>query len=86
MPRKSRALLENVPFEPHMARIKTPPGLDGVERELFERIVKQTSPMHFTESDAPFARRLRSSNQPCRFDLSGCTGKPRSPSGMGAGR
>ena len=24
-----------------------------MERELFERIVKQTSPMHFTESDAP---------------------------------
>ena len=36
-----------------MARIKTPPGLDGVERELFERIVKQTSPMHFMESDTP---------------------------------
>ena len=48
MPRKSRASLEIVPFEPHMARIKTPPGLDGVERELFERIVKETSPMHFT--------------------------------------
>ena len=53
MPRRSAASLEIVPFEPHMARIKTPPGLDGVERELFERIVKQTSPMHFTESDAP---------------------------------
>ena len=44
MPRRSAASLEIVPFEPHMARIKTPPGLDGVERELFERIVKQTSP------------------------------------------
>ena len=86
MPRKSRASLEIVPFESHMARIKTPPGLDGVERELFERIVKQTSPMHFMESDTPLLVAYVQAINLVDLTYQDGTGKPRSPSGMGAGR
>jgi hypothetical protein len=53
VPRKSRASLEIVPIEQHLPRIETPPGLSQEERELFERIVKQCGPTHFTNSDSP---------------------------------
>ena len=53
MPRRSAAELQIVPIERHYKRIETPPALSGVEQELFERIVKQCAPMHFTEADSP---------------------------------
>ena len=53
MPRKSAAELQIVPISKAYKRIEAPPGLSGIERQLFESIVEQCAPMHFTQSDAP---------------------------------
>ena len=76
MPRKSRASKEIVPIEQHLPRIETPPGLSQEERELFERIVKQCGPTHFTNSDLPLLVAYVSKHHPCRYVLPSRTGQP----------
>jgi hypothetical protein len=53
MPRKSAASLAVVSLDKHRPRIGPPAGLSKAEKILFERLVTEASPSHFTAYDAP---------------------------------
>jgi phage terminase small subunit len=57
MPRKSESAQSLVAvvsrLEQHRPRIKPPPHLDQAERAVFEKIVADCPPSHFSQSDAP---------------------------------
>ena len=54
MPRKSRAELATISnIQDHRPRITAPPGMSPEELTVFQRIVAQSHPTHFTESDGP---------------------------------
>ena len=61
MPRKSRAELAVVPrLADHHRRIVAPPECSPEEAKLFREIVEAAPALHFTQSDAPFAKLLPS--------------------------